>query len=87
MEKRNKLQVTRLVNRNCCLACGQPLDGTRAIRGCHERCYRAAVRASESAEESLDVFVEAGRMLPASPGGRPKGSTKQWVSEVLDEGN
>lgn len=80
MDKRTKQQVAKLIIGKRCLACGQPLDGTRPIRGCHERCYRAAVRS----HESLDPFVEAGRMLPANPGGRPKGTTKQWIAEVLD---
>lgn len=81
MEKRNKRQVARLVADNLCLACGQPLDDKRAVRGCHERCYRSAVRTLGD----LELFVDAGRMLPANPGGRPKGTTKQWVSEVIDE--
>lgn len=81
MEKRSERQVARLVAGNLCLACGQPLDDKRAIRGCHERCYRSAARTSDD----LGLFVDAGRMLPANRGGRPKGTTKQWVSEVIDE--
>lgn len=53
-----------------CVACMTPLDKTRTIRGCHERCYRAttnAIRRNEFTERSR---VQSGKLLPKEEGGR-----------------
>lgn len=53
-----------------CLACGQPLDGT-VVRGCHERCYKATMRAVARGETTEAERIKAGKLLASETGGRP----------------
>lgn len=68
-----------------CVACGNEIEvGKRVIRGCHERCYRAALRHAERAGHNLSVLVNAGLVLEANRSGRPKGSPNKltWPAKV-----
>ena len=77
MKEHTKKQAAETVARNVCLLCGQAYDATRIVRGCHERCYRRAVRATEAEQLSEHVL----ELLPKG-GGRPKGSSKKWIKGV-----
>lgn len=70
---------------NKCVACRGDLEpGKRVIRGCHERCYRAAVRHAKSTDCDLSRLVRDGILLEASRGGRPKiVTTKKGLLEKL----
>lgn len=69
----NKAAQRRLAKadaENLCCACMQPHDGTRIIRGNHERCYRATMRAIEAGKTTDEERVAEGKLLEADPGGR-----------------
>ena len=55
-----------------CLACMEPLDGRKPIRGNHPRCFYAQYRAIESGKTTDKELVETGRRAPKQkPGRRP----------------
>jgi hypothetical protein len=54
-----------------CLACEQPLGAGRVVRGCHDRCIKATYRGIQSGKTTEQKRIEAGKLLPANPGGRP----------------
>lgn len=55
-----------------CVACMQPLNGRRSIRGCHVKCHRATLRAIERGETTEAKRVEEGKFLAPQKGGRPR---------------
>ena len=69
----NKKAMQRIAEaeaKHLCVACLQPLDGTRVVRGCHERCYRATLRAIESGKTTEADRMKEGKLLEADEGGR-----------------
>ena len=54
-----------------CLACMEPLDETRTLRHCHERCYRATDRAIKSGVWTEDERVAEGKLGEKDITGRP----------------
>jgi len=54
-----------------CVACMEPLDDSRTIRGCHQRCYKATKRCIERGVWTEEQRVAEGKLLKADPGGRP----------------
>lgn len=54
-----------------CLACLKPLDNTRTIRGVHERCNQATIRAINRGETTEEQRISEGKWLPRDAGGRP----------------
>lgn len=53
-----------------CVACMKPLDATRTLRGCHERCYRATDRAIKRGIWTEEDRVAEGKLLEKETGGR-----------------
>jgi hypothetical protein len=53
-----------------CLYCLKPLDDTRTVRGCHERCDRAARRAIERGNTTERRLVRQGIWGPRGKSGR-----------------
>lgn len=53
-----------------CVACLEPLDGTRTIRGCHFRCYQATMRAIKVGATTEKQRIAEGKLLEAESGGR-----------------
>lgn len=53
-----------------CVACMKPLGETRVKRGCHERCYRATLRAIEKGRFTLADRLADGKILEAGEAGR-----------------
>ena len=80
MKKHTEKPATETVAKNVCLLCGQAYDATRIVRGCHERCYRRAVRATEAQRLSTRVL----ELLPKKTGGRPTGSSGDWMKGVSE---
>ncbi len=55
-----------------CVACMQPLDSTRTIRGCHERCHKATMRMIEVGKTTEADRVSQGKLLEkCQPGRKP----------------
>lgn len=55
---------------NLCVACLEPLDSTRTIRGTHERCYRATDRAIKAGTWTEEQRVAEGKLLEKETPGR-----------------
>ena len=53
-----------------CVACMKPLDSTRTVRGCHERCLKATTRAIAQGLCTEEQRISEGKLLTADPGGR-----------------
>lgn len=74
VDKTARQRVAKAEANNLCCACMEPLDKTRTIRGCHERCYQATIRAIARGLTTDAERVKEGKLLPqASPG--PKRSS------------
>lgn len=70
VKKSAQQRIAKAAAENLCVACMQPHDGTRVIRGTHERCYRATLRAIESGKTTDEKRVADGKLLEAESGGR-----------------
>jgi hypothetical protein len=64
-----KKRLERADAEGLCVACMEKLDGSRVVRGCHERCYRATERAIKRGETSEKERVGEGKLLPSKSGG------------------
>lgn len=53
-----------------CVACLEPLDDTRTVRGCHERCYRATLNAVAKGLTTIEERIRAGKLLERETAGR-----------------
>lgn len=65
-----------------CVACLQPLYG-KVIRGCHQKCYRATLRAIEKGLTTEAERVSQGKLLPCNTVGRPSNPV---MLELLEGG-
>lgn len=70
VKKSARQRIAKAISEGLCVACLQPLDETRTIRGCHERCHRATLRAIQSGRTTDADRVEEGKLLEGKPGGR-----------------
>lgn len=59
-------RIEKAKAKNLCLACLQPLDDTRVIRGCHERCYRATLRAVVAGKTTIADRIAEGKLADES---------------------
>jgi hypothetical protein len=59
-----------LVKQGICLACEQPIEHGRPIRGCHESCKKTVLLKIESGEYTELEAIQRGLILPAESGGR-----------------
>ena len=65
--------VNNCKEKNLCVACGTSLEGEKKIvRGCHERCHAATMRAIRRGEFTQDERVAEGKLLERENGGRPR---------------
>lgn len=64
-----KKRLERASALGLCVACLKQLDGSRVVRGCHERCYRATERAIKRGETSESERIAEGKLLPSKNGG------------------
>lgn len=60
--KPGRSRILKFEKEGLCLACGEPLDGKRTVRKCHERCYRATVRAIRSGYFTEEQRVSEGKL-------------------------
>lgn len=65
-----KRRVAKARAEKLCVACMQPTNGERTIRGCHVKCHRATLRAIERGLTTDAERVSAGKFLPPAPSGR-----------------
>lgn len=63
-------RVSKCQAEGLCLACMEPLDKTRTIRGCHERCNRATLRMIASGETTEEQRISEGKWLAKEQSGR-----------------
>lgn len=70
--KRSAMQrIERCKKENLCVACMESLEGEkRVLRGCHERCHSATMRAIAKGVVTEELRVADGKLLERSPGGR-----------------
>lgn len=72
LTKLARQRIAKAEAEGLCVACLTPLDETRTIRGCHERCYRATTRAIKSGKTTEKERMQAGKLLSnAEPGKKP----------------
>lgn len=64
-------RIDKAQREGLCLACMEPLDETRVVRGCHERCARATYRAIERGDFTEDERVQQGKWLSTDKGRKP----------------
>ena len=65
-----KRRIRRAIQESLCVACLEPLDDTRVVCGCHERCYRATLRAVASGQVTREHRIRQGKLLEPDTGGR-----------------
>lgn len=90
MEKRyvivtpaGKRRITRCEKEGLCVACLQPMDGEKGVRGMHSRCSKATWRLINEGTTTEADRVAAGKMLEkAQPGRKP---TNPVVLDILGE--
>jgi len=63
-------RLTKARKEQLCVACMQPLNGERSIRGCHVCCHRATLRAIDRGDTTEMQRVLEGKFLPPAKGGR-----------------
>jgi hypothetical protein len=64
-----KERLAKAETKNLCVACMEPLDETRVVRGCHERCYRATMRSVANGKTTEAQRIAEGKLLVSEPGG------------------
>lgn len=67
ISKKGRERILKSEKDSLCLACGEPLDGTRVVRRCHERCYRATMRAIRSGYFTEEQRVAEGKLGDREP--------------------
>lgn len=55
-------RLAKAEKENLCVACMQPLDHSRTVRGCHERCYRATIRGIAKGQTTEAERIEEGKL-------------------------
>lgn len=70
MKRSAKQRLARAERESLCVACMKPLDNGTIKRGCHERCYRATLRAIEKGRMTMADRLAEGKILEAEDGGR-----------------
>ena len=70
VKKSAQQRIAKAQREGLCCACMEPLDDTRTIRGCHERCRQAAARLIERGVVTEEQLIADGELLPADTGGR-----------------
>lgn len=69
MNEQAQKRLSEAVEKGLCVACLEPLGNAKVVRGCHERCYRATVRAIQRKDFSEQERIDAGKLLPPKSGG------------------
>lgn len=64
-----KKRVAKAKAEGLCVACLAPAYG-RMIRGCHQKCYRATIRAIEKGLTTETERLSQGKLLPIAQAGR-----------------
>ena len=63
LKKAAKSWINKCELGNLCRACGQPIKaGERIRKKCHERCYRATLRAVEKGQTTIADRVAQGKL-------------------------
>lgn len=66
-----KQRLAKAEKENLCVACLQPItEGDKVKRGCHERCYRATLRAIDKGKWTMADRLAQGKILEEGKGGR-----------------
>ena len=70
VKKAARNRIAEATQNKLCVACMGPLGDKRVICGCHERCYRATLRAIEKGKTTRAKRLEEGKLLEGEPPGR-----------------
>lgn len=72
LKKAARQRIAKAEAEHLCVACLQPLGDGTVKRGCHEKCYRATLRAIEKGKTTEADRVQDGKLLARDlPGRRP----------------
>lgn len=63
-------RIAKCESEGLCFACMEPLEGI-VRRHCHQRCYKATLRAVEKGLTTIKKRVAEGRLAGENDGGRP----------------
>lgn len=71
MKRSSVSRIDKCRRENLCVACLGSLEGEkRVLRGCHERCHAATMRAIAKGATTEQARIADGKLLERSPGGR-----------------
>lgn len=70
VKKTARNRIAEATQKGLCVACMAPLDGKRTVCGCHERCYRATLRAIEKGKTTREKRIAEGKLLEGDSPGR-----------------
>jgi hypothetical protein len=70
VEKKALQRIAKAAAEGLCVACLKPLDETRTVRHCHERCYRATLRAIKAGKTTEEERLREGKLLECDEVGR-----------------
>ena len=73
-----------LLKRGICLGCREKIGDERSIRGCHEKCYRKAMRSTRQTGVSEVTLIREGLLAPREAPGR-KVQTDSPLDSFLKE--
>ena len=63
-------RIAKADSEQLCVGCLEPLGDSRVVRGCHEKCFRATLRAIERGDVTEETRVAEGKLLAAGTRGR-----------------
>lgn len=61
-------RISKAEREGLCVACLEPLGHDVVRRGCHEKCYRATLRAVEKGLTTIEQRVREGKLLATARG-------------------
>lgn len=70
LKKSARQRIAKCEAEDLCLACMKPLEGI-VRRHCHQRCYKATLRAVEKGLTTIEERVAEGKLGGDDKGGRP----------------
>ena len=70
LNKAARQRIAKAEAERLCVACMEPIGESRVKRGCHERCYRATLRAIAKGLTTEQARMQEGKFLECDTPGR-----------------